>query len=37
MPLKLTATQRKIILDELTCLDTSHEHSIQATPSDKPV
>ena len=37
VPLKLTATERKLILEDLLCLDEDYEHVIQATPTGKPV
>ena len=36
VPLKLTATERKAVLD-LACLDEESEASVQAAPSGKPV
>ncbi|MBA2116727.1 plasmid pRiA4b ORF-3 family protein [Bremerella alba] len=37
VPLKLTAAERKLILDELMCLDQDYEQIIRETPSGKPV
>jgi len=37
VPLTLTATERKLILNDLTCLDQEYEQIIQATPTGKPV
>lgn len=37
VPLKLTAAERKLILDELMCLDQDFEQFIRETPSGKPV
>ena len=36
VPLKLTATERKALLD-LACLDEECESSVQTTPTGKPV
>ena len=35
--LKLTAAERKLILDDLMCLDDSYAEVIKATPADQPV
>lgn len=37
VPLKLTATERKLILDDLMCLDKENEQVIRETPPGKPV
>jgi hypothetical protein len=37
VPLKLTAAERKLILDDLMCLDKEHELVIRETPYGKPV
>ncbi len=37
VPLKLTITQRKLVLGDLLFLDEGHEQIIQGTPSGKPV
>jgi hypothetical protein len=37
VPLKLTATERKMILEELMCFDEDYEQIIRDTPSGKPV
>jgi len=37
VPLKLTATERKLVLEDLMCLDEEYEQIIQGTPSSKPV
>jgi hypothetical protein len=37
VPLKLTATERKLILEDLMCLDRYSEQILQSTPSGKPV
>ena len=37
VPLKLTATERKLVLEDVTCLDTGYEQIIRDTPSAKPV
>ncbi len=37
VPLKLTATERKLVLEDLMCLDEDYEQIIQGTPSGKPV
>ena len=37
VPLKLTATERKMVLDDLLCLDQENEQAIRETPSGKPV
>ncbi len=37
VPLKLTVAQRKLILDDLMCLDKDYEQAIRTTPSGKPV
>ena len=37
VPLKLTATERKLVLEDLMCLDEDYERIIQGTPSGKPV
>lgn len=37
VPLKLTATERKLVLDGLLCLDPKYGQTIQATPTSKPV
>ncbi len=37
VPLKLTAAERKLILEGLKCLDRAHEEIIRNTPPGKPV
>ena len=37
IPLKLTAAERKLILDDLLCLDQDYEQIIRETPTGKPV
>lgn len=37
VPLKLTATERKLVLEDLMCLDQDCEQIIRSTPSGKPV
>ena len=37
VPLKLTATERNLVLDDLMCLDEEYEQIIRETPSGKPV
>ncbi|MEQ8667943.1 MAG: plasmid pRiA4b ORF-3 family protein [Pirellulales bacterium] len=37
VPLKLTATERKLVLEDLMCLDQEHEQIIRDTPAGKPV
>ena len=37
VPLKLTATERKLVLEDLMCLDKECEQVIQGTPTGKPV
>lgn len=37
VPLKMTVTERKLVLEELMCLDEEHEQIIQSTPNGKPV
>ena len=37
VPLKLTATERKLVLEELMCLDEDYEQIIRDTPTGKPV
>lgn len=37
VPLTLTHTERKLILNDLTCLDLEYEQIIQDTPTGKPV
>ncbi len=37
VPLKLTPTETKAILEELMCLDRQYEQAIQDTPTGKPV
>lgn len=37
LPLKLTASERKLILEDLVCLDQDFEQIIRDTPSGKPV
>lgn len=37
VPLKLTATERKLVLEDLTCLDPEYEQTIRETPAGKPV
>jgi hypothetical protein len=37
VPLKLTATERKLVLEDLMCLDQDYEQIIRSTPSGKPV
>ena len=37
VPLKLTDTERTLVLEELLCLDKEHEQVIRNTPSGKPV
>jgi hypothetical protein len=37
LPLKLTAAERKLVLEGLTCLDQDIEQTIKATPSGQPV
>lgn len=36
-PLKLTAAERKLVLEDLSCLDQEHEQIIRGTPAGKPV
>ena len=35
--LKLTAAQRRLVIDEVTCLGEIHSQIIEATPVDQPV
>jgi hypothetical protein len=37
VPLKLTATERKLVLEDLMCLDDNYERIIRETPTGKPV
>ncbi len=37
VPLKLTATERKLVLEELMCLDQDYEQIIRETPTSTPV
>ena len=37
VPLKLTATERKLVLEDVMCLDDGHEQIIRGTPAGKPV
>ena len=37
VPLKLTVTERKLVLEDVTCLDTNYEQIIRDTPSGKSV
>ena len=37
VPLKLTATERKLVLEDLMCLDEEYEQIIRETTSGKPV
>ena len=37
VPLKLTASQRQLVLDDLLMLDPMHERTIRETPADQPV
>ncbi len=37
VPLKLTATERKLVLEDLMCLDENYEQIIRDTPTGKPV
>ena len=37
VPLKLTAAERKLVLEDVSCLDTGYERIIHDTPSGKPV
>jgi len=37
VPLKLTPAERKLVLEEVTCLDSDYEQIIRDTPSGKPV
>ena len=37
VPLKLTATERKLVLEDVTCLDNEYEQIIRGTPTRKPV
>jgi len=37
VPLKLTATERKLVLEDLMCLDDNYEQIIRETPTGKPV
>ncbi len=37
VPLKLTATERKLVLEDLMCLDEDYEQIIRETPTGKPV
>lgn len=37
VPLKLTAAERKLVLEDLTCLDQDYEQIIRERPSGKPV
>ena len=37
VPLKLTVAERKLVLEDLMCLDEDYEQIIQGTPTGKPV
>jgi hypothetical protein len=37
LPLKLTAAERKLVLDELTCLEQEIEQVVRSTPTGQPV
>ena len=37
VPLKLTVTEWKLILEDLMCLDQEHEQIVRETPTGKPV
>ena len=37
VPLKLTAAERKLVLEDLMCLDEDYEQIIRDTPTGKPV
>ncbi len=37
VPLKLTVTERKLILEDLMCLDQDYEQIVRGTPTGKPV
>ncbi len=37
LPLKLTAAERKLVLEDMMCLDQDCEQIIRDTPSGKPV
>ena len=37
VPIKLTAAERKLVLEDLMCLDEDYEQIIQDTPTGKPV
>jgi hypothetical protein len=37
VPLKLTAAQRTLIVDEVTCLDQEYEQTIRHTPLTEPI
>jgi hypothetical protein len=37
VPLKLTAAQRTLIIDEVTCLDQEYEQAIRDTPLGEPI
>lgn len=37
VPLKLTATERKLVLNDMMALDPDYERIIEATPSGKPI
>ena len=37
VPLTLTATERKLVLNDVTCLDQEYEQIIQSSPAGKPV
>ena len=37
VPLKLTATERKVVLDDLMCLDDNYEQILRETPTGKPL
>jgi hypothetical protein len=37
VPLKLTAAQRTLIVDEVTCLDQEYERTIRRTPLTEPL
>jgi hypothetical protein len=37
VPLKLTVTERKLVLEDLMCLDQDYEEIVRGTPTSKPV
>ena len=36
VPLKLTAAERKLVLEDVACLDRGYERIIRDAPSNKP-